>query len=109
MDMQTTVRNALKEKNPALCSQMTKAGTLTAFVQDLAEEINDQIVTLGMQIAIKNGLNQVPERPLLEKAGIMNMADKMASEIVLAEMLEFPQDETSPQSQDATTPSAMAI
>ena len=106
--METTILAALKEKAPALHQQMTEAGTLRAFVADQEEEINEQIATLGMKLAIKQGAFKTPELPLVEKAAILNRADKMATEIVLAEMLQFPLDETSPPSQDATTPSAMA-
>ena len=106
MDTQSLVRAALKGKNPDLHAQLTKAGTLTAFVQDLAEEINSQVVTLAHQIAAKKGCFTPPFPDPLEKVGIMKMADKLASETVLSEMLEFPQDETSPQSQDETTPLA---
>ncbi len=93
MDMQSQVRAALKEKNPALFQQLTTAGTLTAFVQDQAEEINDQIVTLAHQIAAKQGCFKPPFLDPLKQAGIMNSADKAATEIVLAEMLNFPTDE----------------
>jgi hypothetical protein len=94
MDMQSQVRAALKEKNPALFQQLTKAGILTAFVQDQAEEINDQIVTLMMQMASKQGCFKPPFMDPLKRVGIMNSADKMAREIVLAEMLNFPTDES---------------
>lgn len=105
--METTVLRALKEKSPALHQQLTDQGKLKAFVTDQADEINDQIVTLTMQLAPKMGHNKAKSLP--EAAGILKACEATATEMVLAEMLDFPLDETSPQRPDETTPSAMAI
>ena len=100
------VCKALKDKNPALHKQLADSGKLTEFVSNLAEQINEQIVTLAVEIANKNGMSRKPERSLLDKAGILKQAESLATEIVLAEMLDFPQDEASPQRPDETTPLA---
>lgn len=105
--IETMVLTALKEKNPALHQQLTEAGTLKAFLSDQAEEINSQIVTLTMELAPKMGHDKAKSLP--EAAGILKACEASATETVLAEMLEFPLDETSLPSQDETTPSAMAI
>ena len=104
MSMDKTIRLALKDKNPALFKELSATGKLTAFVTDLAEQMADQIVTLTLEIAAQNGANRAGS--FQEKVGILNQARSLATETVLAEMLEFPQDETSLQSQDATTLSA---
>ena len=108
MNSQKMVLQALKEKNPALHRELERSGKLAAYISDLDDEINEQIATLTMQIASKNGLHQTPERPYLEKVGILNMADSMATEVVLSEMLEFPQDETSQQNPEEITSSETA-
>ena len=108
MNTEKLVMAALKEKAPALLQQLTQSGELRQFVMDQAEEITDQIGTLGMQIASKRGCFKPPFPDPMTKVGIMNMANSMATEIVLHEMLQFPQDETSPSSQDETTVSETA-
>jgi hypothetical protein len=105
--METLVLAAMKEKAPALHQQLADLGRLKAFVADHADQINDQIVTLTMQLAPKQGHNKA--KSLQEGAAILKACEATATEIVLAEMLEFPLDETSPQRPDETTPSAMAI
>lgn len=105
--MENLVLLALQEKNLALHQQLTDQGRLKAFVTDHADQINDQIVTLTMELAARQGRNKAKSLP--EGAGILKACEATATEIVLAEMLEFPLDETSPPSQDETTPSAMAI
>lgn len=105
--LETTVLTALKEKNPSLHRQLTEQGKLRAFLADQSEQINDQIATLAVHLASRQGADKAKSLP--EKAGIHKTADAMATEIVLAEMLDFPQDETFPQRPDETTPSAMAI
>ena len=97
---------ALKEKNPTLHRQLVETNKLRPFLADQSEQINDQIVTLSVHLASQQGANKA--KSLVEKAGIHKTAEAMATEIVLAEMLEFPLDETSPQKQDETTPLAMA-
>jgi hypothetical protein len=83
---------ALTEKNPDLLQQLTRAGDLSEFVSTQAEEINQQIATLSAELATKQGAFKA--KSFQEKVGILNTSDKMATEIVLAEMLEFPRDET---------------
>ena len=101
------VLTALKEQNPALHQQMAESGQLRAFLADQAEEINDQIINLATRIAAQHKANEA--KSFQEKVGILNSANSMATEIVLAEMLQYPQDETSPQSQGETTPLAETI
>jgi hypothetical protein len=98
---------ALKEKSPALHRQLADSGKLRDFLTDQAEEIDSQIGTLMMELAAKQGANKAKSLP--EKAGILKACESMATEIVLAEMLDFPQDETSPQSQGETMPLAETI
>ena len=101
--MEKTVLLALKDKAPALHQQLSEAGTLRAFLTEQAEEINEQIVTLTMHLAGKQGAFKTPELPLVEKAGILKACEASATETVLSEMLQFPQDETSLPSQEETT------
>lgn len=100
------VLTALKEKNPALHRQLAETDKLRTFLADQSDQINDQIATLAVHLASQQGASKAKSLP--EKAGIHKTADAMATEIVLAEMLEFPLDETSPQRPDETTPLAMA-
>lgn len=81
----------LKEKSPTLYRRLAESGELDEFVTTRAEEISDAVGTLTMEIAAKNGANKTTD--YMEKVGILNMAQSQAREIVLAEMLEFPQDD----------------
>ena len=90
-NMEKTVLRALKDNAPELHQQLTQQGKLMQFVTDQAAEIEDQISTLAVHLSSQQGMNQA--KSLVEKAGIINTATLQATEIVLAEMLEFPQDE----------------
>lgn len=94
------IKEALKLKAPALFQSLTKAGKLNEFVQDLADQISSQVVTLTQTQRIKGGWDKLGP---MECAARMRTASSLNREIVLAEMLEFPQDGTSPQSPDETT------
>ena len=86
------VREALKHKSPALFSSLQHSGKLNEFVQETADEIASQIVSLVHQMRMHGKWDSLPP---MELAQNLKMADATAREIVLAEMLEFPQDETS--------------
>lgn len=101
------VRNALKDKNPALFRDLQMRGGLKDFLAERTQEIQDAIVSRTMEIAKGQGLTEATSP--LDKAALLKVAESLASEEVLAEMLEFPQDETSQPSPDATTPLAAAI
>ena len=96
------VKDAIKEKAPALHKALVASGALNAYAQDLAEQISSQVVTLTQAQRIKEGWDKLGP---MECAARMRTASSLNREIVLAEMLEFPQDGTSPQSPDETTPS----
>jgi hypothetical protein len=102
--MQTTelVKAALKDKNPALHKQLTAKGELNKFATDLAEQINSQAVTLTQADRVREGWDKLGP---VESAARMRTANSLNREAVMAEMLEFPQDETSLQKPDETTPS----
>lgn len=106
-NVRTLVREALKNLQPTLFKQLSAAGTLDEFVATRADEINEAIVSRTMQIAQQQGLTETTSP--LDKAAMLKVAESLASEEVLSEMLEFPPDETSPQKPDETTPLAMAI
>lgn len=106
-NMENLVLAALKEKAPALHAGLAATGKLREFVKERADEMTEEIVTLTAEIA-----HRQPEyknaKTLIERAGVLKMAESLAKERVFAEMLEFPQDETSLPSQDETTSSAIA-
>lgn len=105
MNTRNLVLAALKEKAPKLLRELTQSGKLQEFLTKQAEEIDDQIATLTMQIASKRGYSK--EKSLPEAAGALKAAERSAAEIVHHEMLDFPQDGTSPQSQGETSDSEM--
>ena len=82
---------AMKEKAPQLLAQLKESGSLDQYIQTLAEDISSEITTLSLQIAIKHGYND-PDKTLPERVAIHNGAIPLAREIVLAELLDFPQD-----------------
>ena len=90
MSMETTVRLALKDKNPALFKELSASGELNQFVMERADEINSAIVTLTMELS--NKARMAAKNPM-EVAELLKGYEAMAKEIVLADLLEFPQDE----------------
>jgi len=102
--MQTVelVKAALRDKNPALHKELSAKGELNRFAADLAEQISEQVTTLTQADRIRGGWDKLGP---MECAAKMKMASSLNREAVLAQMLEFPQDETSRPRADATTPS----
>ena len=103
MRTEELVREALRHKAPSIYKQLMENGKLSEFLKERADEIREAVATLGREIAVKHGYNEAMKTDPMKAVGIHNMADALAREIVYAEMLEFPQDETSPQSLDETT------
>lgn len=99
------VKDALKAKAPSLHNALAAKGQLTQYVADLAEEISDQVVTLTQQDRARGKWDDLGP---VECAAKMRMASSLNRELVLAQMLEFPQDETSRQNQAETTVSDLA-
>lgn len=103
MAMIQTVLAAIKDKAPQLHQQLQASGKLNSHAQDLAEQINAEVVSMTMQDHKQHRWDKLPP---MERAAKMNAAKAMHRETVLAQMLEFPQDETSPANQGETTSSA---
>lgn len=106
MKTEQIVLQALKDKAPALHKDLAASGGLRAFVSGRAEEINSLTTSLAHRMANQAGYSKT-DNPI-ERQRIMNGILPQAREIVLAEQLEFQQDETSRPSQAETTASAMA-
>jgi hypothetical protein len=94
------VKAALLDKAPALHKQLQESGKLTEYVQDLADQISSEIVSMTQAQRMQGKWDNLGP---LECARRMKSAENLNQEKVLAEMLEFPQDETSQQNQDETT------
>lgn len=90
--MQETVRLALLGKAPALFEALAARGELNQFVRDKADEIDSLIVSRTMEIGARFG-SESDSKALTERAGILKQAQILATEEVLAAMLEFPQDD----------------
>lgn len=97
MKTSNLVREALKHKAPELMAELQSSGNLEAFIMERSEEISSLTTSLAHQIAVKQGMNEVQG---MERTAIYNAALHQAREIVLAEQLEFPPEETSRPSQD---------
>lgn len=108
-NVQTLVRDAIKDKMPDLFKELQMRGGLNEFVTEKAEEIQDAIHNREREIALAQGYNQLLQSDPMKAAGVMKMAGALAREEVFAEMLEFPQGETSQPRPDATTLSATPI
>lgn len=96
------VKEALKHKSPSLYRHLIAKGKLNEYAQELAEQISERVVALTMEQRIREGWDKLGP---MESAGRMKMASILNRELVLAQMLEFPQDETYPPSPDETTDS----
>ncbi len=99
MQMYNLVLAAIKDKAPELHKQLAAKGELTQYVKDLAEQINSEIVSMTQSQRMRGKWDNLGP---VECARRMKTAESLNQETVLAEMLEFPQDETFPLSQDET-------
>jgi hypothetical protein len=104
MQTHNLVKDALKAKAPSLHKSLAAQGQLSQYAADLADQISDQVVTLTQAQRVKEGWDKLGPA---ECAAKMRTASSLHRELVLAQMLEFPQDETSPQNQDAITDSGL--
>ena len=93
-----TVKQALKDKSPALFKTLSEKGELSSYLDNLVDEIKSQTNSRAVTIANRQGYQKEPD--LIKRAGLLNSAHEAAQEIVLSDMLEFPQGGTSPQNQD---------
>jgi hypothetical protein len=102
--MQTVnlVKQAIKDKAPALHRQLSARGELNQYATNLAEEISSQVVTLTQAQRVRQGWDKLGP---MQCAANMRMASSLNRELVLAQMLEFPSDKTPPSSPDAATDS----
>ena len=96
MQTHRLVKEALKAKAPQLHQQLADQGALTQYALDLAEQINSQVVTMTQADRASGKWDNLGP---MECAARMKMADALNQETVLAEMQQFPQDETSLQKQ----------
>lgn len=88
---QSLVLEALKAKAPALHADLAKSGKLAEFLAETADEISSQVVSMTQAQRIKEKWDSLGS---MECAARIVQADAMNREIVLAQMLEFPQDTT---------------
>lgn len=100
MSMIQTVLLAIKDKAPQLHRQLRANGELNQYAADLAEQIQENVGIEARKIAEHHGYSKLLKTEPMKAVGVMNMAGVLAREIVLAQMLEFPPEETSPPSQD---------
>jgi hypothetical protein len=94
--LRQTVEKALQEKAPSLHADLAKAGTLGQYVTDLTNSISSEIVTSVMEARGRGKWDQLGP---MECARKMKAQESLETERALAQMLEFPQDETSPPSE----------
>lgn len=109
MNTENLVRLALKDKAPGLLRELTASGKLGEFLADRADQMREATVTLSMDLAENKGYSKTLETDPMKAVGILKEAKALARERVHAEMLEFPQDETSQSSPGETMSSAPTI
>lgn len=90
MNTDKLVRLALKDKNPALYRDLQARGELETFVTETADEIRERIVSMVQEMRRANKWDNLDPMELVQN---LTAANATAREIVLAEMLEFPQDD----------------
>jgi hypothetical protein len=92
MSMETTVRLALKDKNPALFKELSATGKLAGFVTETADQISERAVSMMQEMRLAKKWDNLDPMTLAQN---LKAAHATAREIALAEMLEFPQGEPS--------------
>ena len=91
MTLHQTVTLAIKDKAPELFRQLTAKGELNQYVKDLVELISTQTVDLTQAQRIKEKWDKLGP---MECAAKMKMAAALNKEIAMADLLEFPQEDT---------------
>lgn len=91
MAMIQMVSLALKDKNPALFKELAASGQLNEYVANLADEIQSEVVSLTQAQRTQGKWDDLGP---MECASKMAVANSLNLELVLAQMLEFPQDTT---------------
>ena len=99
MQLRNLVKQAMLDKAPALYRELESKGTLQQAVSDRAEEISDAVMARAEGIARAQGYGKLMKSDPMKAVGVKNSAKQAAREEVLSQMLEFPQDGTSPPSQ----------
>ena len=102
MGMVQTVEAAIKDKAPDLHRQLAAKGTLGAYSRDLAEQIAQSATDLTQAQRLKEKWDKLGPA---QSAARMKMAHALNLETAMADLLEFPQDATSPPKPGAITSS----
>lgn len=102
MQTHNLVKQAIKEKAPELHKSLQASGQLNQYATDLSDQMRLEVNSLAMQDHQQHRWDKLDP---LERAKNLNMAKALHRETVLSQMLELPQDGTSPQNPDETTPS----
>ena len=102
MQMVNLVKAAMRDKAAALHQRLEAAGKLSAYASDLASQISSETVRLTQEQRRREKWDNLGAMACAAK---MKMADALNQELVLRDLLEFPQEETSRPSQDETTSS----
>ena len=100
MSTYNLVLQALKDKAPSTFRSLQASGNLRQYVNDLAEQINSQVVQLNMADSKRNGWGKLAP---MERARKLKAADAQNMEIALHDLVESQQDATSPQNPGVTT------
>ena len=102
MSLHQTVEAALKDKAPKLHASLQAAGELRGYVSELASQISSEVVSLTQEQRLREKWDSDPATLV----GKLNQARARNREVVMHDLLEFPQDGTSQPSPGATTDSA---
>lgn len=92
MSLRQTIELALKDKEPKLHAELKAAGKLQAHLQELEDQVAQQTVDAVQTQRLAEKWDNLGS---MESAGRMRTAASLAREAALAEVLQFPQDETS--------------
>jgi uncharacterized protein Smg (DUF494 family) len=97
MSTYNLILQALKDKAPSTFRSLQSSGKLHQYARELADQVGSQVVQMNMADAQRLGWDKLGP---MERVKRLKAADAQNREIVLHDLLEFPQDETSPENQD---------
>jgi hypothetical protein len=83
------VREALKSKAPGLYADLSRSGELEAFVKERALEIKEGMHLARTRLIAQRKVSFLTD--YMEKVQMLTEIDRTAREVVLRELLEFPQ------------------
>ncbi|MEW6038542.1 MAG: hypothetical protein AB1648_09875 [Pseudomonadota bacterium] len=82
---------ALKDQRPKMWRELEEAGELDAYLTEFAEMM---VAAFNQSYGEASHAKKIQALPYMEKVGALNALERQIEEMLFAELLEFPPDDT---------------